>query len=56
MVKGRVVSAETLSEIDPKDWPLRRFDPAGGQVAGAIGLVIAGLGVTLAIARFGDES
>ena len=49
-------ATEDLNRIDPKDWPLQRFEPAAGQVAGAIGLVIAGLGVTLAIARFGDES
>lgn len=55
LVKGRVVSVESRSEIDPKDWPLKRFDPSGGQVASSIGLVIAGLAVTLAIARFGDR-
>lgn len=55
LVKGRVVSLETRSEIDAEDWPLKRFDPSAGQVAGSIGLVIAGLAVTLAIARFGDR-
>jgi putative membrane protein len=55
VVKGRVVSAETRREIDPKDWPLLRFDPTAGQIGSSIGLVIAGLAVTLAIARFGDE-
>lgn len=56
VVKGRVVSAETRREIDPKDWPLLRFDPTAGQIGSSIGLVIAGLAVTLAIARFGDEA
>ncbi len=56
VVKGRVVSAETRHEIDPKDWPLLRFDPTAGQIGSSIGLVIAGLAVTLAIARFGDEA
>ena len=55
LVKGRVVSLETRSEIDAEDWPLKRFDPSAGQVAGSIGLVIAGLAVTLAIARFGNR-
>ncbi len=55
-IKGRVVSAETLDEIKPKDWPLQRFEPTAGQAAGSIGLALAGLAVTLAIARYGDET
>lgn len=54
-IKGRVVTAESLPEIKAKDWPLERFEPSGGQVATSLGLVIAGLAVTLAIARFGDR-
>ncbi|MBW2291509.1 MAG: DUF368 domain-containing protein, partial [Deltaproteobacteria bacterium] len=55
-IKGRVVSAENLGEIDPKDWLLQRFDPTAGQAAASIGLALAGLAVTLAIARYGDEA
>ena len=54
-LKGRVVSAETLAEIDPEDWPLATFRPDGGQVAGSIALVALGLGITLAIARYGER-
>ena len=54
-VKGRVVTAESLAEIDQEDWPLATFSPSGGQMASALGLVLFGLGTTLAIARYGDS-
>ncbi|MCP5041547.1 MAG: DUF368 domain-containing protein [bacterium] len=56
LVKGRVVTETTLPEIDPEDWPLEFFAPSAGQVGGAIALVVTGLAVTLAIARFGEGS
>ncbi len=55
LLKGRIVTLESRDEIDPKDWPLLRFDPTHSQVAGSLGLAIAGLAVTLAIARFGNR-
>ena len=55
IVKGRVVSVESVKEIDPEDWPLMRFEPTGGQAGTSLGLVIAGLVVTLGIARFGND-
>ena len=55
LVKGQVVSIENRAQIDPTDWPLRRFDPNAGQIGGSIGLAIAGLAVTLAVARFGNR-
>lgn len=55
LVKGRVVTVESVKEIDPKDWPLVRFDPTAGQVATSLGLAIAGLVVTLGIARYGGD-
>ena len=55
IIKGRVLTAESVSEIDPTDWPLERFDPTGGQLGTSLALVIGGLVVTLGIARFGDE-
>ena len=59
LVKGRVVTAERLPEIDMEDWPLERFQPSAGEVGASLGLVLAGLAATLLIAHIGrseDES
>jgi len=55
VIKGQLVTAENLAGIDEEDWPVRFFSPAGGQVAGALGLVLAGFAITSLVARFGDE-
>ncbi len=54
MHRGRVLEAHELAEIEMDDWPLERFSPSGGQLAASLGLVLAGLGATLAIARLGQ--
>jgi len=51
VVKGRTVTAANLSDFDAKDWPLRRFPPTGGQVAGGLALIGVGLAATLGIGR-----
>jgi putative membrane protein len=53
LFQGRELRAEDLGKIDPEDWALETFDPSGGQVAAALGLVAAGLGATLLIDRIG---
>ena len=53
--KGQVVTAESLSEIEPEDYPLTSVAPSAEQVAGALGLILLGLGATLAIARIGGD-
>ncbi len=55
IIKGQVVTTENLSEFDVEDYPTERFSPRIGQVLGALGLVLAGFGVTLGIARLGAE-
>ena len=55
VVRGQVVTEASLPGIDPADWPLERFRPSTGQVAGALVLVVSGLGVTTAIARIGSD-
>jgi len=54
VVDGRVVTLENREAIDPDDWPVVRFDPGAGQVAGSLGLLLLGLGGTLLVARIGD--
>ena len=56
IVKGQVVTVETLPGIDVEDWPVIRFAPTGTQVGGAIGLVLIGAALTTLVARFGRES
>jgi len=52
-LKGRVVTEERLAEIEPDDWPVKRFSPGGGQVGGAIALILLGFGATMIIDHIG---
>lgn len=54
-IRGETVTAETLEEFDPKDWPQQSFAPSGVQIAGSAGLVVVGFIATLGIARLGRE-
>ncbi len=56
VVKGRTVTAANLSSIEPDDWPLRRFSPSGGEIAGALALIGTGLAATLGIGRLSRNS
>ncbi|MEM1329101.1 MAG: DUF368 domain-containing protein [Planctomycetota bacterium] len=53
--KGEVVTVESQSEIAAEDYPTELFAPRPIQAAASLGLVVAGIGVTLVIARFGRE-
>lgn len=53
VVKGMVLDAEALADLDAEDWPLQRFDPSTGQIAGSLALMLAGLGATLLVDRVG---
>lgn len=53
VVKGRVVDADRLAHLEPKDYPVRRFTPSAGQVGGSLGLIVFGLGITGAVAWIG---
>jgi len=55
VVKGQVMTEEKISELDKDDWPTQKFTPAVGHVAGAMGIVLVGFSVTLAIAWFSRE-
>ncbi len=56
IVTGQVVTAENVHEFDAEDYPTEFFPPSGGQVGGALGLILAGTLTTLAIARLGREA
>jgi putative membrane protein len=55
VIKGSVMTETTLAELDPEDYPLTRFTPSAGQVAGALGLVLAGFAATVGIAKIGGR-
>lgn len=52
---GEPITAELLAEIPPDKYPTEFFAPSGGQIAGALALVVAGFAVTALIARFGGD-
>ncbi len=54
-VKCQVVTAGNLAAIDRDDWPVRAFSPSAGQMGAALGLILAGLAITLAIGRLGGS-
>jgi putative membrane protein len=51
--KGQTVTQELLAELEPEDYPTEYFRPRVPHVLGAIGLIVAGFGVTLGVSRFG---
>jgi putative membrane protein len=51
VIKATVVTEENLSSFDPKDWGARPFRPSAAQVAGSVGLIAVGFGLTLVVAR-----
>lgn len=52
-VKGRAMTRELIAQLDPADYPLKRFPPSPRQLAGAAGLVVAGFLVTQGVAFAG---
>jgi putative membrane protein len=53
VIKGRVMTTESIAAIRPEDYPLETFAPAGGQIAGALGLIALGIAVTQLVAWAG---
>ena len=55
VVKGQALTAETLEELDPEDWPTQVFTPSATTIASSLGLIAVGFGVTMGIAALGRE-
>lgn len=51
VIKGREVTAESLADIDPDDYPVEYFTPTAAQVGGAAGLILGGILLTTLLAR-----
>ncbi len=54
VVKGQVVTVESIAEIDKEDWPIEYFRPGGTEIAVSIGLVLLGFAITIGVAAFGS--
>jgi len=55
VVKGQLLTAESLAELEHEDLPTEFFTPTRAQIFGSLGLVLLGLALTTAIARIGGE-
>jgi putative membrane protein len=55
LVKGQIVTAESIVEIEKEDWPIKLVRPSVGLVVGSVCLVGLGYGVTQAIASIGSS-
>jgi putative membrane protein len=53
VVKGRVLTAELLADLDADDYPVERFTPTGGQAVGSLALIGGGIAITGAVAWIG---
>lgn len=53
VVKGRVLDVTAAAEVEVDDWPVVRFDPASGQIAGSLALIGVGLGATVLLGGLG---
>jgi len=51
--RGRVITEETLAELDPSKYPTEWFTPSAAQVGMSLGLVVAGFGITALVAKLG---
>jgi putative membrane protein len=54
-IKGRIMTAELISGLEPEDYPIDYFPPRGTQIVGATVLLLAGFGITSAISRIGGK-
>jgi putative membrane protein len=53
VVKGRVMTADSIAAIEPEDFPLETFGPSAQQIGAALALIAAGFAVTQLVAWVG---
>lgn len=54
-LKGQVLTAENIVEVESKDWANEHFIPEMTQIAGSLALIGVGFGVTLGVSAFGSS-
>ncbi len=52
-VKGQIVTAEKLEEIEADDYPVEYFTPDATQAIGSVALIFAGFALTVGLAHIG---
>jgi putative membrane protein len=55
VVKGQVLTEETLHEVDPEDWPAQVFSPSPAQLGGSLVLVLLGLLGTVGVSKLSPD-
>ncbi|MFB3098767.1 MAG: undecaprenyl phosphate translocase family protein [Acidimicrobiia bacterium] len=55
-LQGRVVTEQNMSSFDPQDWSAEFFSPDYQQVLGSLGLIVAGLVISTAVAHIGRNA
>ena len=54
VIKGSVVTPESIIEIEKDDWPIEYFTPTMIQMGSALGLIALGFVITLGVAAIGN--
>ena len=55
VIKGRVLTAETIGDVAPKDFAIETFTPGAVELVGALALIVAGYFATKLVAKFGED-
>ena len=54
-IKGQIVTAESIADIEPDDWKTTYFQPSIAQAGGSLAILALGFTATLGIARIGGD-
>lgn len=55
VIGGQVLTAESVAEVDPEDWPQEAYLPSLVQLAGACVLATLGFGITMGVSWVGRD-
>jgi len=55
-LEGELVMQTTGRAIEAKDFDTAYFTPSAGQIAGSLGLIIVGLGISLGVSQLGSKT
>jgi putative membrane protein len=56
MIKGQVVTVDSIDEIEAEDWKMDFFVPSPLQAICSLGLIGLGFALTLGVARIGRQN